>query len=251
MIEQVLAGNGDYDLHWNLIGAIRDGFPVEKLRPLLTSDDPRVTATAAYLAYELGSAMRPVLDELIPLADHPGAQWRSDIIIAMTDCVEPNDFNALCRIMLALDDPEPFVHRSAMNFVIGATNRSLANALTETARRLPGSPFETIHSLLLGEARRLVPSSVCISTAKLSEFIAHEEPIVRRFGVGLAARPICVIDIERLEIARNCRDEEGLRVVDFNMHRPRGRLAKVDYQRSGAQRGERWRAHLRSPGPQF
>ncbi|MCI5075540.1 hypothetical protein [Oricola sp.] len=246
MIAQVLAGGGDYDLLWSLIGAVRNGFPVENLRPLLVSENPRITATAAYLAYELGSDMRPVLDDLVPLADHPGAQWRSDIIIAMTDCVGPDNLDALSRIMLAFDDPEPFVHRAAMNFVIGAESLTLVHAVGEAAARFPGSPFETILSMLLGKRTRLDTRSLRMTDARLKQFIDHDEPVVRRFGVGLAARPTYVVDIGRLEIARGCRDEEGLRVIDFTMHRPRAELARLEYQKSGSQRGERWRTRQRS-----
>jgi len=242
MIERVLAGGGDYDLLWDLIRAIRNGFPVENLRPMLTSDDERVTATAAYLAYEIGSEMRPVLNELIPLAEHPGAQWRSDIIIAMTECVGPDDLDALSRIMLAFDDPDPFLHRAAIRFVIMAGSRSLANAISEAAKRYPGTPFEDIYSLLRnGAGRYFSPDWSAIDEGKLREFIEHPAPVVRRFGAGLAARPKLVVDVELLEIARNCEDEEALRILDHIMWSPmptEARLAKIRYLKSGSEQRE-------------
>jgi len=232
MIEQVLAGGDDYELLWNLIGAVRDGLSIEKMRPLLSSDDPRVTAIAAYLAYELGAEMQPLLGELIPLADHPEPQCRSDIVHALIECAGPNDLDALSRIMLAFDDPDPFVHRSAMTFVIVARSRSLAGAISEAAKRYPGTPFEDIFFVLVEGRHRLGSHWERVTAAKLTELIGHENAIVRRFGVGLAARPKLVVDAGFLEIARDCRDTEGLIMLDHISRRPKptgARVAKLDF----------------------
>jgi hypothetical protein len=233
MIEQVLAGGDDYELLWNLIGAVRDGFSIEKMRPLLSSDDPRVTAIAAYLAYELGAEMQPLLGELIPLADHPEPQCRSDIVHALIECAGPNDLDALSRIMLASDDPEPFIHRAAIQFVIVADGRSLANAVSEAVKRYPGTPFEDIFVLLRnGGKGHFFPDWGRIGKGKLRQFIQHPAPIVRRFGVGLAARPKLVVDAEFLEIARDCHDAEGLIMLDHISRRPKptgARIAKLAF----------------------
>ncbi len=225
----------------DLCCAFRDGFPIENMRPLLVSDDARVTASAAFIAYELGSMMCPFLGELVALADHVDAQSRSDIIYALTECAGPDDLDALSRIMLAFDDRDPFVHRSAIQFVIVASDRSVGSAVTEAARRFPRSPFEDVLFVLGEDRSRLDSRWERITAAKLTELIGHEEAIVRRFGVGLAARPKLVVDVGFLEIARNCRDTQGLAVINHVMWSPtlkRSRLANVKFLESGLERGE-------------
>jgi hypothetical protein len=235
MIEHALVGNGDGTMWIELCGAFQKGFPIENLRRLLVSEDDRVSSGAAFLANELGKMMRPFIDELVALASHTDAQARSDVLYALSHCAGPADLDALSRIMLAFDDPEPFVHRSAMMFVIMADDRSLASAITEAARRFPGSPFERILSILLGRRDRLYLPWEQIDAAKLSEFINCEEAVVRRFGVGLAARPKPVVDVGFLEIARVCGDTEGIGMIDSIMRSPKptnARLARIEYVES-------------------
>ncbi len=235
MLEHALAGNGDGAIWHDLCGALHKGLPVERIRPLFTSSNPCVIAGVAFIANELGRLMHPFMNELITLADDASAQVRSDVIYALSRCARSSDLNALSRIMLAFDDPDPFVHRAAIMFPVTANDRALSCAVAESARRFPKSPFERILSLLQGGRDRLSPHWEQISTAKLTELINHDEAVVRRFGVGLAARPRLVVDVNFLEIAKGCEDSEGLAMIDHFTRSPKptnARLARVAYVES-------------------
>lgn len=237
MIERVLAGDGEAGLVWDLYGAFYKGFPIENFKRLLESDDPEVTAVAAFLANELGHLVRPYAAGIAELIDHPDPQARSDAIHGLRPCIGREDIEIVGRIILALDDPDDFVHRAAMFFILMTRSiRWLVLGAKEAAKRAPKRGFTDISNIL--------PSCGEIDKAKLTQFISHANPVVRRFGVGLSARAKFVVDADFLEIARDCRDAEGLRMVEYISDYPKpvgARIAKLSYIESGSEKERRAR----------
>jgi hypothetical protein len=211
---------------WDLYSAFYKGFPIENLRPLLVSDDLDVSGSGALLANELGDRMGPLIDEVLALAEHTHTQARSDALYALQACARPCNVNALGRLVLALDDPGPFVHRAAMQFIIMARYRCVKIGAEEAKRQRPTSPFQAIWSLIQ-ESGNLKWSPEQITKDEIAEFIHHPAPVVRRFGVGLAARPKLVVDVELLDIARGCEDSEGVGMVDYILRSPLPSGARV------------------------
>lgn len=206
MIRNLLSGKyGNYSQE--LYGAFYKGFPIENLRPLLTSDEPEAVSTGSYLVYELGAIARPLVKEIAALLDNPEPQVRSDAIIALRECAGKEDGLALGNIFLKLDDPDPFVRRGAMGYVRYSSVWQLKIAITEAGRMRPSTIF--------GEFSKNPLRYIRASKDQLEKLITNPNSIARRFGVGIACRAKLVIDKNYLDVADNCDDEEGLEFVRF------------------------------------
>lgn len=190
-----------------LYSAFRNGFPLENLRRLLVSDLDRARGLGAYLVYELGWLAHPLVQEIGELLQDSEPQVRSDAVYALTDCTHRYDGKILGQLLLLLDDSDPFVHRSVINFVRYAEIWQLNLAINEAALVRPDSAFDTVIKANCG--RRSI-----VSRSLLKFLVSHQEPVVRRFGAGMAGRPRPIIDDNFLDIAEECNDNEGLRVIN-------------------------------------
>lgn len=197
---------------FELYAAFRKGFPIENLSKLLKSESDRATSMGAFVANELGKLAAPCLQELTTLLAHKSPQIRSDAVHALRGCVTFKNIDTMGRILLLLDDPDPFVHRSVMFFILMRRGLGLHAATTKAAELAPGTGFEKVAKIL--------PKSGRVGKLTLRRLVADEIPVVRRFAVGLACMPRLVVDAERLDIAENCRDAEGARMVNNIRERP-------------------------------
>ncbi len=85
LIERILTiGDADGKLSNELVGEFhRHDYPVEKLIPLLRSDDNEIVRTGAFLAEELGAKATPLLPELARLLDDPDIWVKSGVLTAV------------------------------------------------------------------------------------------------------------------------------------------------------------------------
>lgn len=215
MIALVLSGD-ERCFGQELYGAFRRGFPIENLRPLLRSSEPETLGLGSYLVYELGGRARGVIDDIVPLLESEYPQVRSNAIIALMGCATRFEGTALGNVISLLDDPEPFVQRGAMRFVQNCEDSQLHAGVFHAARLNPGTVFEDFPSFL----GMKWPDHGNISAKSMAKLLSHESPIVKRFGVGLAARPRKVVDEGLLEIAYQYDDEECRLVLDSARSRP-------------------------------
>ncbi len=192
-----------------LYGAFLRGFPLENLRRLLTSENDAAVQTAAYLVYELGWPVHPLVAEISELLQHAEPQVRFDAVHALRECTTKDDGEALGKAFLLLDDPSPFVHRGVIQFIQFAEDWKLRFAVHGAAKLRGGSVFETVISALIRKSPGILEKS------ELNKLVVHSDPIVRRFAAGMAIRPRHVVDEEFLDIALACNDEEGIRAVDW------------------------------------
>ncbi len=220
MIDAILAGE-DVDA-FELIGAFYRGYPVKNLSRLLCSSNKKAVAAGAYIANEIGNMLQPCIDELTALLDNESAQIRSDVIHGLGACANVKHRKALGKLILALDDPEPFVHRAAiLSIARDRYDTRLAYGARAAAELAPGTVFEEIADVFRCSER--------VDTETLRRLIAHQDPVARRFAVGVACRAEIVLDAERLEIAENCNDEKGHAVLDEMRERPKPIGARIGW----------------------
>lgn len=222
MIEAILSGE-DVDA-FELIGAFYKGYPVKNLSRLLCSSYRPAVAAGAYIANEIGGMLQPCIDELTALLDSESAQVRSDVIHSLGACANVKHEEALGRLILALDDPVPFVHRAAiLSIARNRDNTRLAYGARSAAKLAPETVFEEIADVFRFSER--------VDTETLKQLIEHLDPIVRRFAVGLACRAEIILDAERLEIADDCNDETGHFILHSMRKHPRPYGARIAWIR--------------------
>jgi len=209
MIERALSGEGEGVDSQALYSAFYKGLPVEKLRPLLTSPLPKARALGSYLAYELEHAMHPLVPELSALLEDEDAQVRADALMALRSCTGPGDGEALGRCVLLLADESPFVQKIAMRHIEFCDRWQINLGVNEAAEIHPGTVFEELPRFV----GKRFGTYLRISEALLRMMIRHEDPVVKRLAVGLAARPVERIDAAHLRIARMWKDEQARRVI--------------------------------------
>lgn len=207
------AQSPDYDGTYgaDLYSAFCSGFPIENLRPLLTSPLPRTRSLGCYLAYELGWPVHPFVPELTDLLNDPHPQNRSDTMIALRACTTRDDGEALGHVLLRLGDEDPFVQRGAMRFVQLCQRWQLRLALKNAANADPPSIF--------GELQHVAQWRP-ITKDLIECLLAHPDKIAKRLGVGLAARPRLIVDETFLDIAANYDDAECANIVKWARERP-------------------------------
>ena len=224
MIEAILTGE-DVDA-FELIGAFYRGYPVKNLSRLLCSNFRPAVAAGAYIANEIGSMLQPCVDELTALLDDESAQIRSDVIHALGRCANVKHEEALGRLLLTLNDPDPFVHRAAiLSIARSRDDTRLAYGARAAAKLAPGTVFE--------EIAQVFRSSEKIDTETLVWLIEHHDPIARRFAVGVACRAEIILDAERLAIAEYCNDETGRFVLTSMRKHPTplgARIARISFE---------------------
>ena len=192
----------DSSLSNELYRILHREFPIEGFRRLLTAKSDVAIGAAGFFVNEFGYKMHSFVKEITDLLDHKSPQIRFDAILGLRDCTTQADGEALGRVLLLLDDPDPFVHRGVMKFIQYSERWQLRAAVLRAAKLRPGTVFEEFRA----EAGRFSP----ITARKVRKFIEHPDAIARRFGVGLAVRPREVVDERFLKIAERCNDEEGL-----------------------------------------
>lgn len=212
MIARMLADD-NCDCSQQMCSAFRNGYPIENLRPLLTSPSLKTQGLGAYLAYELEWMVHPFVAELTDLLDSPEAQIRSDAMYALLRCTTPDDLGALGRVILLLDDPSPFVRRGAMRFVQLSERWRLSLGVREAAKLKPDTVFSRFPKYT---GRHTYPP---ISRRMIEHLVADPSPIAQRFGAGLAARPRLVVDTGFLTIAERCEEEECRNIVKWARER--------------------------------
>ncbi|MER9897712.1 hypothetical protein [Mesorhizobium sp. M0130] len=205
---------GDSELTFALRSELGKGFPIENLRPLLTSDNLHTQAAAAYLVAEANSKMsykmNCVVAEIADLLDSEIVGIRVDAIEALLGCTTPADGAILGRVMLRLDDEHAGVRWKVVQFVCFAERWQLQLAVENAAALRPDSAFAT---LVNAYGRHFMPRA-----KELQRLLEHPDALLRRFAAAVAIRPRQVIverfvamaeqsdDAEVRKIASDCRE---------------------------------------------
>ncbi|WP_206520762.1 hypothetical protein, partial [Mesorhizobium sp. M7A.F.Ca.CA.004.11.2.1] len=199
---------GNSKLTFALQSEFHKGFPLENLRPLLTSDNLHTQAAAAFLTAEassrIGYKMNCVVAEIADLLDSQVSGIRFDAIEALLGCTTPADGAILGRVMLRLDDEHAGVRWRVVQFICLAERWQLKLAVENAAALRPDSAFKT---LVNAYGHYFMPSS-----KDLRQLLEHADPVLRRFAAAVAIRPREVI-VERFVAMAEQSDDAEIRKI--------------------------------------
>ncbi|MER9831152.1 hypothetical protein NKJ51_22685 [Mesorhizobium sp. M0134] len=199
---------GDSELTFALQSAFGKGFPLENLRPLLTSGNLHTQAAAVFLPAEAGSKisykMNCVVAEIADLLDSESSGIRFDAIEALLGCTTPADGAILGRVMLRLDDGHAGVRWRVVQFICFAERWQLRLAVENAAALRPDSAFTT---LVNAYGHYIMPSA-----KDLPRLLANPDAVLRRFAAAVAIRPREVI-VERFVAMAEQSDDAEIRQI--------------------------------------
>jgi hypothetical protein len=127
LIEHILtAGDADGKVSNELIGEFYNhGYPVEKLIPLLHSDDSATVRAGAFLAEELGAKATPLLPELARLLDYTDTWVKSGVLSAVLTSATDRDGAAVGGAVSLITDDERPVRKMAFELMARADRSPL------------------------------------------------------------------------------------------------------------------------------
>lgn len=127
LIEHILTvGDTDGKISNDLIGEFYTrGYPLEKLIPLLRSEDNETVRAGTFIAEELGAKATPLLSELTRLLDHPDTWVRSGVLTAVLASATDQDGEAVGGAVSLIIDHERPIRRMAFELMTRANPQPL------------------------------------------------------------------------------------------------------------------------------
>lgn len=184
---------------YDLLQSYFAGFPLETLRPLLQSQDEFIQRSAAFIASELGSQARSLVDDIVGLLASADLQVRYYAMEVLTVCCEGDQAEKFAHVARMLESEEEVLRALAMRLVSNADVSQLEAAARhfETSSSYDRSHALGLRSLALQASN--VPSLV-------TEMIGSADPLTRRYGAIAAGRlhseyPQLLMEVGRSEDA--------------------------------------------------
>jgi|GEM_PF-5834387 len=109
-----------------------DGYPLETLRPFLSSTNEWVQRAVAAIVSELGSAAAPLAEDVIPLVDSGNVRVRFDALEVFLVCGHGAKAHLFSYVLRALREQHPGLRLSVMELV----SRALPEQIVEGASAL-------------------------------------------------------------------------------------------------------------------
>ncbi|RAZ90418.1 hypothetical protein DPM33_12895 [Mesorhizobium hawassense] len=202
MLEGLLSPPDDDDgtLANDFLGELGKTVPLESLRRLLTSANPRTRATGAFLATFQNQNISSMVGELAALLADDNPRTRFDAVESILRCSTRGQNDYLAQALFALDDEHPGVRMGAVQFVRFAKDWQLKFARQRAASLRPQTPFSAIADIT-GQRRD-------DASGMIRAMLDHAEPVVRRYGLGLAGRARLVVVDAYVEWAKASADPE-------------------------------------------
>jgi hypothetical protein len=128
LIEHILRhGDTGGEISNDLIGEFyRHNYPVEKLIPLLCSENNETVRTGAFLVEELGAKAAPLLPQLVHLLDHADVWVKSGVLSALLVAATDKDGEIMGRAVALIADNRRPIRRSAFELMARVGAMSLA-----------------------------------------------------------------------------------------------------------------------------
>ena len=193
--QRVRAGHVDGLEVDQLLTAFWSGYPLQKLRELLNSENPEVVAIATWILWELSDKGAPLLDKCRDLLSHSHSNTRFFVLDTILVNATPERADLIAGALQLLDDDNAGVRWKALDF---ASRLSRAELEAVCRFKMPyryQSHLEWLLQVDLDPERKEV-------IARLQSDDFQE----RRFGAIAAAR-MAHIDAEPMNIARQSQDE--------------------------------------------
>lgn len=202
ILQRLLSSSDDHGgaLASDLLGELGKTVPLESLRLLLTSASARTRAAGVFLATFQNQNIRSMVGELAALLGDDSPRIRFDAVECILRCSTRNDGDHLAQALFALDDEHEGVRMGAVQFVRFAKDWQLKLARQHAALLRPQTAFLAIADI--SEQWRDVASNM------IRAMLDHSEPVVRRYGLGLASRARLVVVDAFVEWAQASADPE-------------------------------------------
>ncbi|QKD02972.1 hypothetical protein EB235_16885 [Mesorhizobium loti R88b] len=202
MLQRLLSpsDNDDGSLASDFLGELGKTVPLESLRLLLASANARTRATGAFLATFQNRNISSMVGELAALLGDDNPRTRFDAVESILRCSTREHGDHLAQALFALDDEHEGVRTRAVKFVRFAKDWQLKLARQRAALLRPQTPFSAIAEV----SEEWQDDAAGMIRAMLD----HAEPVVRRYGVGLASRARLVVVDAFVEWARASADPE-------------------------------------------
>ncbi|MFD1986545.1 hypothetical protein ACFSOZ_29325 [Mesorhizobium newzealandense] len=202
MLERLLSPSYDHDdgLANDFLGELGKSVPLESLRLLLTSANARTRAAGAFLATFQNQNISSMVGELAALLGDSNPCTRYDAVECILRCSTRNDGDYLAQALFALEDQHDGVRTGAVMFVRFAKDWQLKLARQHAALLRPQTPFSEIADIS-GQWRD-------DASGMIRAMLDHSEPVVRRYGIGLASRARLVVVDAFVEWAQASADPE-------------------------------------------
>lgn len=183
LLARILSGE-DNGLANQLLSELFAGYPVEKLRLLLRSENIEAAKAGAWIASELGEAAGPLVDDLVDLLAHPSKYVRFYVVDAMRLGAGTGEGRAIASTVELLVDPESAVRWKTMNFIARCSREQIVSSLPYLER----TSFGPLLQQVLLENRSLV-----------LEQMASGDELQQRFAASTAGRVALAGDSSLLE----------------------------------------------------
>lgn len=202
MLQRLLSPPDDDDgaVANDFLGELGRTVPLERLRLLLTSDNAKTRGAGAFLATFQNQNISSMVGELAALLGDDNPRIRFDAVESILRCSTRDDGEHLAQALFALDDEHEFVRMGAVQFVQFAKDWQLKLARQHAALLRPQTAFSAIADV--SEQWRDDASGM------IRAMLDHAEPVVRRYGCGLAGRARWVVVDAFVEWARASFDPE-------------------------------------------
>jgi len=182
VLSRLLGGEaGRSGLENTLLEALQQGYPLQKLRILLRSQDAKAAAAGMWIASELGAGVKPLLDDVVTLMGHPAVRVRFYSLDCVLMSAGAADEQAINLGLDLIDDPELAVRWKAIVFAATLSDSALRTAL---AARVARNAARTHGDMLLS----LLDLAASFDSIAIASELTHKEPFVRRFAAAMAAR---------------------------------------------------------------
>jgi len=163
-----------------LLTEFHRGYPVEKLRQLLASQNDDVVRMGAWIASELGPKGRPLLSDAVALLNHPRKNVRFFVVDCILAWTGPSNGKEVAAVIPLLEDTENAVRWKAMDFLSLASEKQLRAALSYLE-------LTAVHSAHVAPLRWLLETSGADSQG-LPSIMQGQDALFRRYAVVAAAR---------------------------------------------------------------
>jgi len=202
MLQRLLSLSDDDDGSTanDFLGELGNTVPLESLRLLLTSANARTRATGAFLATFQNQNISSMVGELAALLEDDNPRTRFDAVECILRCSTRKHGPYLGQALFALDDEHDGVRVGAIQFVRFAKDWQLKFARQHAALLRPLTPFSAIAEIS-GQWRD-------DASGMVEAMLDHAEPVVRRYGLGLASRARLVVVDAFVEWAKASADPE-------------------------------------------
>ena len=157
------------------------GLKLETLRPLLSNGDQLVRSSAVWIASELGAAAGDLVVDVVPLIYEQNRSIAFYALEVVAVCATGEHAALFTHVVQALDHEDEAMRRLAMRMVADVNDPQLRafTATLQGAAALRESHKEGLLALLNIHA---------ISAAQVSQMLAANDPILKRYGAMCARR---------------------------------------------------------------